>query len=250
MLYFSNDRRYIQLDEKDREDLFQDYMDELERKEQKRKQEHSKRKIDSLIKFLESYSVPTTMKFDEALESFKNNPLFNSAEKLDQLKAFSTYISHKIDEEDELEYKTKIRQERKNREKFRELMEELIASQKFTYKSHWREIAAIIKDDPRYRHLLLQSGSKPVDIFNDFLKQQKERFQEHKTKFKTLLKTKSVKLGADISKEDSSNNLSAHEEYASLPEDIKDLLYDYYIYKVSEWVTLGGPQEQEGEEKQ
>jgi pre-mRNA-processing factor 40 len=215
-------------------------MDEFERKELKRKQEHSKRKIDSLIKFLESHNVPTTMKFEEALESFKNNPLFNSAEKLDQLKAFSTYINHKIDEEDELEYKTKIRKERKNREKFRELMEELISSHKFTYKSHWKDIAALIKDDPRYRNLLLQSGSKPVDIFTDYLKQLKERFQDFKIKFKTLLKTKSVRLGADITKEDFTKNLSAHEEYISLPEDIKDLLYDYYIYKVSTQITILG----------
>lgn len=111
-------------------------------------------------------------------------------------------------------------------------MEELIQSKKLTYKSHWKEVAMEIKDDERYKQLLLQSGSKPVDIFYDYLEEQKQRFQEHKTKFKTLLKTKSVRLGADISKEDFNKNLEAHEEYATLPEDVKELLYDYYIYKV------------------
>jgi len=230
--FFSSDRRYIQLDEKDREELFQDYMDELLRKELKRRQEHSKRKIDSLIKLFQSNGVTSATKFEDAKEKFKNNAMFTSADKLDHLKAFTEYMKKRIDDEDDDDYKMKIRQERKNREAYTELMEELVKEKKITYNSHWKEVVQLIKDDTRYHKLLLQSGSKPVDIFYDYQSREKDNFQEHKIKFKTLLKTKSVKLGANISKEDFNKNLSEHEEYSTLPDYAKDLLYDYYIHKV------------------
>jgi pre-mRNA-processing factor 40 len=247
--YFQSDRRYLQLDEKDREDYFQDYMDELERREVKRKQEHSKRKMDSLKNLFRSHQVTTSTKFEEAKELFKNNAIFNSAEKLDQLRAFSEYITEKIDEEDEIEYNKKIREERKNRENFRELMEELVRSGKLTYKSHWKAIVSVIKDDPRYHKLLLQSGSRPVEIFYDFQDREKSRFNDHKVNFKALLRTKSVKLGANISKDDFNKNLSEHEEYAVLPSDIKELLYDYYIRKVEGQQKDRGSRDSHGRRK-
>lgn len=232
--YFQTDRRFLQLDEKDREEYFQDYMDELEDRELKRKQEHSKRKIDALKNLFQSHEVNTATKFEEAKELFKNNAIFNSADKLDQLKAFSEYITEKVDEEEEIEYKQRIRQERKNREKFRELMQELVNDKKLLHSSHWKDIVPLIKDDDRYKNLLLQGGSRPVEIFRDFQEQEKEKFNVHKVAFKSLLKTKSIKLGADISKEDFNQNLSMHEEYANFSEDIKDQLYEYYIYKVNQ----------------
>ena len=124
--YIQFDRRFIELDEKDREEKFQHYMDDLERKELKRKQEHERRKVESIKKLFSSHDVPTTMKFTEAEEQFKNNGLFTAVDKIIQLMAFKDYISEKIEEEDKIEYQKKIRRERKNREAFRELMEELI----------------------------------------------------------------------------------------------------------------------------
>ena len=90
----------------------------------------------------------------------------------------------------------------------------------------------MIKEDERYHNLLLQSGSKPRDIFYDFLDIEKGKFNVHKVRFKKLLKTKSVKLGADISREDFNKNLEEHPEYLEFPEDIRTLLYEYYINKV------------------
>lgn len=90
----------------------------------------------------------------------------------------------------------------------------------------------MVKDDPRYHKVLLQDGSTPEEIYRDFQEKEKQIFNDHKIAFKNLLKTRSVRLGAEISKDDFNKNLSEHPEYTSLPEDIKDLLYLYYINKV------------------
>ncbi|CAI2368037.1 unnamed protein product [Moneuplotes crassus] len=230
--YIQSDRRYIQLDEKDREETFQKYMDELEEKELKRKADHAKGKVESLKKLFASHEIPTTMKFAEAEEKFKENALFSAVDKLIQIQAFSDYITDRIEEEERIYDMKKLRESRKNREAFRELMDELVKDKKIKHNTQWKDIALLIKDDKRYHNVLLQSGSKPSDIFYDYIDIEKEKFNEHKTKFKNLLKTKSVRLGADISQEDFHKNLSEHTEYLEFPEDIRNLLYDYYINKV------------------
>lgn len=236
-------------------------MDELEKREIKRKQEPSKRKIDSLKALFQTHQISTSTKFEEAKELFKTNAIFNSADKLDQLKAFSEFISDKIVQEEIEEEKAKYREERKNRENFKQLMEDLVSQRKLLHNTHWKDIAELIKDDERYHKLLTQDGSRPMDIFRDIQDREKDNFNIIKVKFKSLLKTKNIKIAVDISKEEFHKILSEYEEYISMliesnnPEEAKlsenmpmpqdyepnqnlenclalDLLYDYYCYKV------------------
>eukprot|EP00344_Euplotes_crassus_P004679 CAMPEP_0197011932 /NCGR_PEP_ID=MMETSP1380-20130617/60571_1 /TAXON_ID=5936 /ORGANISM="Euplotes crassus, Strain CT5" /LENGTH=132 /DNA_ID=CAMNT_0042435041 /DNA_START=12 /DNA_END=406 /DNA_ORIENTATION=+ len=132
------------------------------------------------------------MKFAEAEERFKENALFSAVDKLIQIQAFSDYITDRIEEEERIYDMKKLRESRKNREAFRELMDELVKDKKIKHNTQWKDIALLIKDDKRYHNVLLQSGSKPSDIFYDYIDIEKEKFNEHKTKFKNLLKTKSV----------------------------------------------------------
>ena len=113
----------------------------------------------------QTHQISTSTKFEEAKEIFKSNAIFNSAEKLDQLKAFSEFITDKTNQEDMDEEKSKYRDERKNREKFKQLMEEFVVQGKLLHSTNWRDIAGLIKDDERYHKLLTQDGSRPIDIF-------------------------------------------------------------------------------------
>ena len=130
--------------------------------------------------------------------------------------------------------RTRQRTERKTREAFREIMQKFTNEKTIQHNTKWGTIAEMVKDEKWYRDLLLQTGSKPIDIFKDFQDTLKEEFNGHKVAFKKLLKSKSIKLGVDISKEDFDKNLNEQEEYASLANEIKSQLYDYYIYKVNQ----------------
>lgn len=233
-MYFQSDRRFLQLDEKDRERYFEDYIEDLKLREIKRKQEHSKRKIESLKRLFESQNISAYTKYEDVLKQLHSNTIFKSTDKLDQLKAFLEYKTEKLNEEKELKQKSKIRTERKNRENFRGILDRLASEQTLLYNSKWSEIAFLVKDEQCYKDLLLQPGTKPIDIFKDVQDILRDKFNVHKVAFKSLLKTKSIKLGTDISKEDFNKNLNEHIEYSPLPPDIKDLLYDYYIFKVNQ----------------
>ena len=91
----------MQLDEKDRETYFEDYIEDLKIKQTKRKQEHSKRKIESLKRLFESQNITYNMKYEEVLKILSSNAIFTSADKLDQLKAFLEFKNEKIENEKE-----------------------------------------------------------------------------------------------------------------------------------------------------
>jgi pre-mRNA-processing factor 40 len=59
------------------------------------------------------------------------------------------------------------KQERKNREDFRDLLIEKIYSNQLNNKVKWRNFVHQIKDDKRFLNLLNQPGSTPFELFED-----------------------------------------------------------------------------------
>ncbi|CAJ1972782.1 unnamed protein product [Sphenostylis stenocarpa] len=192
---FENDERFNAVERpRDREDLFESYMVELERKEKENAAEEHRRNIAEYRKFLESCDyVKVNSHWRKIQDRLEDDDRYLRLEKIDRLQVFKDYIRdlEKEEEEQRRIQKDRIRRgERKNRDAFRKLLEEHVATGILTAKTQWREYCLKVRDLPQYQAVASNtSGSTPKDLFDDVAEDLEKQYHEDKTLIKDTIKS-------------------------------------------------------------
>ena len=197
--FFYMDQRYQAVEEKERETLFQDYLDELYEKERK----EEKKKREGLIErmkehFKELPIITTGTKWEEACDLLKYNAVWQKMCLFDRLEAFSEYILTKQKEEDDARKKKQKRRERINRLAYREMLAEAVIGDRLTFKTKWRDFVKENKDDVRLFYMFKQHGSAPREIFEDVRDELRELQKKVKEDFKEILKNNSARFHGEM----------------------------------------------------
>ncbi|KAJ6344836.1 hypothetical protein OIU76_006382 [Salix suchowensis] len=158
---FENDERYKALERpRDREDLFDSYIVELERKEKEKAAEDRRRNVAEYRKFLESCDfIKASSQWRKIQDRLEDDERCLCLEKLDRLLIFQDYIRdlEKEEEEQKKIHKEQLRRaERKNRDEFRKMLEEHVASGSLTAKTHWLDYCLKVKDLPPYQAIAMK----------------------------------------------------------------------------------------------
>ncbi|KAF3954921.1 hypothetical protein CMV_019793, partial [Castanea mollissima] len=170
---FENDERFKAVERtRDREDLFESYMVELERKEKEKAVEDHRQNVAEYRKFLESCDfIKVNSHWRKVQDRLEDDERCSRLEKLDRLLIFEDYIRdlEKDEEEQKKIQKEQLRRaERKNRDEFRLLMEGHVATGILTAKTHWHDYCLKVKDLPQYQAIASNiSGSTPKELFED-----------------------------------------------------------------------------------
>ncbi|KAF2320795.1 hypothetical protein GH714_030849 [Hevea brasiliensis] len=203
---FENDERFKAVErERDRRDLFDAHLQELEGNERAKIQEERKRNIMEYRQFLEScdFIKHQWRKVQDRLEADER---CSRLEKIDRLDIFQDYLRdlEKEEEEQRKIQKEELRKtERKNRDEFRKLLEEHVAAGSLTAKTHWRDYYLKVKDLPAYLAVASNtSGSTPKDLFEDVAEELEKQYHEDKTRIKNVVKLKKVVLPSTWTLED------------------------------------------------
>ncbi|KAG6789691.1 hypothetical protein POTOM_005810 [Populus tomentosa] len=178
---FENDERFKAVErERDRRDLIETYLQELEEK-----------------------ASTQWRKVQDRLEADER---CSSLEKIDRIEIFQDYL-HDLEKEEEEQrkiHKEELRKaERKNRDEFRKLLEEHVAAGTLTAKTNWRDYHLKVKDLPAYVAVASNnSGSTPKDLFEDVAEELQKQYHEDKTRIKDVVKLKKVPLASTWTLED------------------------------------------------
>ncbi|KAF6136896.1 hypothetical protein GIB67_018935 [Kingdonia uniflora] len=170
---FEDDERFKAVERaRDREDLFENYAVELEKKERSKAQEEHKRNIMEYRQFLESCDfIKVNSLWRKVQDRLEDDERCSRLEKIDRLETYQEYIRdlEKEEEEQKKIQKDKLRRiERKNRDAFRNLMEEHVTAGVLTAKTHWRDYCLKVKESQVYTAVASNtSGSTPKDLFED-----------------------------------------------------------------------------------
>ncbi|KAJ4701578.1 pre-mRNA-processing protein 40A [Melia azedarach] len=201
---FENDERFKAVERaRDREDLFDNYMVELERKEKEKAAEEHRRNIAEYRKFLESCDfIKVNSQWRKVQDRLEDDERCSRLEKIDRLIAYQDYIRdlEKEEEEQKKLQKEKLRRtERKNRDAFRKLMEEHVADGSLTAKAHWRDYCSKVKDLPQYHAVASNtSGSTPKDLFEDVAKELEKQYHEDKNRIKDAMKLGKITMASKL----------------------------------------------------
>lgn len=179
--YFQGDPRWRILEEREREELYQDFLDELERKDKEKQKQLRNHQMQILRKMLEdNHEIDHRTKWQQVQKMLSENDHFKSLHKLDQLTVFSDFITEfekNSSESKKLDEKTKAR---KNRENYRKMLEGLVRAGTLTPISHWNELYPKIQEDLTYLSLVGQVGSTPKEIFDDIVQEEKNKYKDYK----------------------------------------------------------------------
>lgn len=168
-------------DENERRQLFEEYVIELKKENSEREAATRKAAKEDLADILNALELEPYTRWAEAQgiiqsnERVKNDDKFKALTKSDILTAFENHIKsleRTFNDTRQQQKANKARRERKNREQFIELLEELRKDGKIKAGSKWMNILPVIEGDLRYVAMLGQPGSTPLDLFWDIVEEE------------------------------------------------------------------------------
>ncbi|KAL3580377.1 hypothetical protein D5086_018212 [Populus alba] len=205
---FENDERFKAVErERDRRDLIETYLQELEEKERAKAHEERKRNIMEYRQFLESCEfIKASTQWRKVQDRLEADERCSRLEKIDRLEIFQDYLHDLVKEEEEqrkIQKEEQRKAERKNRDEFRKLLEEHVASGTLTAKTNWRDYHLKVKDLHAYVAVASNaSGSTPKDLFEDVSEELQKQYHEDKTWIKDVVKLKKVPLASNWTLQD------------------------------------------------
>ncbi|XP_058189771.1 pre-mRNA-processing protein 40A-like isoform X3 [Rhododendron vialii] len=205
---FEDDERFKAVERaKDREDLFQDYMVELEKKERANALEELKWSRREFLNFLKSCDfITASSQWRKVQDRLEADERCSRLEKVDRLEIFQEYIRD-LEREEEEHMKIRMEElrkvERKNRDEFRRLMEEHVVSGILTTSTHWRDYCMKVKDLAAYLAVSSNtSGSTAKDLFEDVAEELQKQYLEDKARIKDAMKSRKIALSSTSTLED------------------------------------------------
>ena len=234
MSRLSYDERWRAVDEKEREDVFEDYIDLIYKKEEDewKKEREVKKKL--FLEKLKFKKIKSDTLWKNICIEFKDDPVFASMEKIDRIQAFADYITT-LEAEEKKEKKEKDKyQGYLNREKFREFLQISVEEKKLNIDTKWSEFVSEIKDREEYLNMLGQEGSTPLELFQDKKNELKKDYKKVKKIFKEIITKNKIEIKYKISFEEFDNLISQYREGKIISIDMKKLLYEHIKKKLDE----------------
>ncbi|XP_058221362.1 pre-mRNA-processing protein 40A isoform X3 [Rhododendron vialii] len=205
---FEEDERFKALDRPaEREDLFKNYLVDLQKKEKEKAQEEYKRNRIEFRQYLETCGfIKVNTQWRKVQDRLEDDERCSRIEKIDRFEIFQEYIRDLEKEEEEqkkIQKEQLKRTERKNRDEFRKMMDEHVAAGVLTAKTHWRDYCMKVKDSAPYQAVALNtSGSTPKDLFEDIAEELEKQYHDDKTRIKDAVKLGKVSITSASTLED------------------------------------------------
>ncbi|KAK4742651.1 hypothetical protein SAY87_000652 [Trapa incisa] len=197
---FENDERFKAVDRnRDREDIFQSFIVDLDRKEKERAAEEHHHNIAEYRLYLKSCDfIKVNSQWRKIVDRLEDDERCLRLEKIDRLLIYQDYIRdlERVEEDEKKIQKEQTRRnERKNRDVFRKLMEGHVATGILTAKTHWQDYCLKIRDSAEYEAVASNtSGSTPRDLFEDVIEELEIKYSEDKAGVKDAIKSGKVSI--------------------------------------------------------
>jgi pre-mRNA-processing factor 40 len=172
-------------DDSERRALFEEYIVSLKKANEELEAEQRRSALDEVLGLLQGLDLEPFTRWHTAEEKLEENDEFKSEKfqtlsKMDVLNQFEKHVRQLQREHNnrvQADRAKKHRVERKNRDAFMSLLNELQESGKLKAGTKWKDIHGDIKDDGRYLAMLGQGGSNPLDLFWDTLEEEEGKFR-------------------------------------------------------------------------
>uniref|UniRef100_A0A7S2NJI0 WW domain-containing protein n=1 Tax=Zooxanthella nutricula TaxID=1333877 RepID=A0A7S2NJI0_9DINO len=223
------------IEEDERDELFQDFMDEHEKKLKEDRRKQRKEYVEQIKKTYDEHSnISVTSRWQDVKEALRDNETYKWLSKLEALTSWEEWTADVGKSEVETKSKAKFRHERKNRDAFRALVKEHHEQGKIKVSTVWQDYVKDVKSDAQYLDILGQPGSTPHDIFDDLVEELNSKVKEDRAKIKKWAKAAGMTISSASTFEEFEETLQKQEGYAQVPEDTVRGVFDSLHQKAKE----------------
>ncbi|CAL5064829.1 unnamed protein product [Urochloa decumbens] len=240
ILMFEDDERFKAVERpREREDLFENYLLELHKKEKAKAIEEHKRHIAEYRAFLESCDfIKAASQWRKVQERLEDDERCSRLEKIDRLHIFQEYIRHLEREEEEqkrIQKEQVRRQERKNRDGFRKMLEEHVSDGTLTARTRWRDYCSQIKESQAYLAVASNtSGSTPKELFDDVIEELDKQYLDDKARIKEVVKSGKIPMTTSWTLEEFQTAILEDDALKGISAINIKLVYDDQIERLRE----------------
>ena len=225
----------------DRREIFVDCQHNMGKREKeaaKALRKKNTRRLADILDRMTAVKFNTT--WEQAQQMLLDNPAFADDDELlamdkeDALIVFEDHVRElekEEEEEREKERKRIKRQQRKCRDAFEKLSDELHLAGKLTSMSLWTDLYAEISGDVRFSQMLGQPGSTPLDLFKFYVEELKSRYYHEKKIIKEILKENSFEVAASTTFKELADVLCADKRSSTLDAGNVKLTYNALLEK-------------------
>ncbi|CAN6162284.1 unnamed protein product [Urochloa humidicola] len=240
ILMFEDDERFKAVERpREREDLFENYLLELHKKEKAKAVEEHKRHIAEYRAFLESCDfIKAATQWRKVQERLEDDERCSRLEKIDRLNIFQEYIRHLEREEEEqkrIQKEQVRRQERKNRDGFRKMLEEHVSDGTLNARTRWRDYCSQIKESQAYLAVASNtSGSTPKELFDDVIEELDKQYLDDKARIKEVVKSGKIPITTSWTLEEFQTAILEDDALKGISAINIKLVYDDQIERLRE----------------
>ncbi|KAJ1306567.1 hypothetical protein OPQ81_007568 [Rhizoctonia solani] len=221
--------------EEERKIIFDEFVDELKNAETIKQRELKTKNIARIMSLFKELDVDVVTKWRTAQQRVLDSDEWKQSEELrnlgplDMLLAFEDYSraqERMYQEETQKKAMEKARKERKAREAFRELLDELVKAGHIRAKTKWKTVYPLFAEDHRYLNLLGTPGSNPIELFWDVVDQFDQALEEKVGRVNRAMDAKNLKFSASMTRETLLDAIRGSREVESLNEEDLSEVYE------------------------
>eukprot|EP01132_Coremiostelium_polycephalum_P004852 gene4852-6048_t len=194
-LLIENDPRWDSVEsEREKEDIFRDYINELERLEKEELLSVKKENMKLLRLKLESDpSINVNSQWRKVKDQYENDPLYQSLDKFDFISVYESYIrdlEKKSEDSKRLEKEKLKREARRDRDAFRELLNDKFNKGELHALTRWKVFKTSIENEPSFQNLASRTiGSTPLELFSDYKEELEIKYEKDYRRLKEIVKS-------------------------------------------------------------
>ncbi|KZS98672.1 hypothetical protein SISNIDRAFT_546577 [Sistotremastrum niveocremeum HHB9708] len=217
--------------ESERKLIFEEYVGELQEREIAESREIRGRSLAKVVGLFKDLNVDVFTRWRTAYElvlssdEYKNDPELQKLPDLDILLAFEDYSRVKEREFEETTRRNTLEKtatERKAREAFKALLQDLVLQKKIVAGSTWKSIYPVFAEDERYLNMLGNPGSNPLELFWDEVDKLDQVLDAKVARVLAKLKEKNFSVTESTTEEELRSVLDG-EKLSETSEDIAEI---------------------------
>jgi len=189
--YIERDARFLAIEsERERENLFEDYMVDLDRRCRENKKLMRKENMAAFRQLLEeTKSIKVTSQWRKVQELLDEDPRYLALDKEDRLVVFDDYIKEmeRREAEDRIrEAEERKKQERRVRDEFRAMLQGAYEAGQLSHRTKWRKVL----ESPLRNHAAftaMEKQGREKELFDDFILELENGIREDKKVIKEIM---------------------------------------------------------------
>ncbi|RKF82400.1 Pre-mRNA-processing protein prp40 [Golovinomyces cichoracearum] len=226
----------------ERRQLFEDYIIELKKKNIEQETLTRKTAMNELVEIMKGLDLQPFTRWTEVQGIITSNPRFQgekkfqSLSKSDLLNAFENHIKileKNFNDSRQILRNQKFRRERRNRDEFIGLLQELKAKKIIRAGTKWSQIYPLIEAEERYRAMLGQPGSTPLDLFWDLVEEEERALRTTRNDVLDVLDDKRFEIQSKTHFDEFLALMQSDRRTLNIDQDALSLIFQRLVDKVS-----------------